>query len=123
MSNKTVSTTVPQDTDDQFDLAVRQTQSLANLNDRVVAGSSALLSGAAGATATGQVLAANPARKKWFIQNRSGNVLTVTLGAVSLQLKACDVAGDGSGGFLADPDWKGAVSVSGTSPIYNYGEL
>jgi hypothetical protein len=123
MADKTISTVIPQTTDDAFDLALRGTKSLANLNDRIVTGAAALVNGAAGATGTGQILAANTTRKAFWFQNAGVNVLTVTLGATSIQLKACDVAGDGSGGFVCDGDWKGAVSVSGTSPSYNYGEI
>jgi hypothetical protein len=123
MADKTIATVEPQTSDGEFDLALRGTKSLANLNDRLVAGASALLHGAAGASGTGQILAANASRKKFWFQNAGINVLTVTLGATSVQLKGCDVAGDGSGGFMWDPDWKGAVSVSGTSPSYNYGEI
>jgi len=123
MADKTIATVQPQTGDDAFDLALRGSKSLANLNERLVAGASALAHGAAGASDTGQILAANASRKKFWFQNCGTNVLTVTLGATSVQLKACDVAGDGSGGFVCDGDWKGAVSVSGTSPSYNYGEV
>jgi hypothetical protein len=123
MADKTVTTVHPQTTDDAFDLTVRGTKSLANLNDRIVAGTATLLRGAAGATGTGEILPASASRKKFWFQNRGTNVLTVTMGATSVQLKAADVAADGSGGFLCDTDWKGAVSVSGTSPSYNYGEI
>jgi hypothetical protein len=123
MADKAISTVAPQTTDDAFDLSLRATKSLSNLNERIVTGASALVNGAAGASGTGQILAANATRKKFWVQNRGTNVLTVTLGATSVQLKACDVAGDGAGGFVCDGDWKGAVSVSGTSPSYNYGEI
>jgi hypothetical protein len=123
MADKTLTTVAPQTTDDAFDLQLRAARSLANLSDRLVSGGSALVNGAAAASATGQILAANAGRRKFWLQNRGTNVLTVSLGSTQVQLKACDVAGDGAGGFLCDGDWKGAVSVSGTSPSYNFGEL
>lgn len=75
------------------------------------------------APATGaMVLAPNPRRDFW-IQNLGTNALTVYLGTganttnlASYVLKGCAVAGDGSGGFVVDDEWKGAVSVAGTSP-------
>lgn len=123
MGDKSISTVQPQTTDDQFDLALRATQALANLHGRWVTGAAALVNGAAGATGAGQVLAANASRKVYWLQNRGTNTLTVTLGATSLQLKAATVAGDGTGGMWIDEMWKGAVSVSGTSLSYNYGEV
>ena len=123
MADKDISTVTPQTTDDAFDLVGRATKSLANLNARWATGASALVNGAGGAGDSGQILAANPNRKKFWVQNRGANVLTVSLGATGVQLKACETPGDGSGGFLCDGDWKGAVSVSGTSPTYNYGEI
>lgn len=70
----------------------------------------------------GAVLAPN-ARRDFWIQNCGTNPLFVFLGAgantttnVSYILKGCAVANDGSGGFVTDDEWKGAVSVAGTSP-------
>ena len=123
MADKAIATAVPQETDDQFDLQLRATRSLANLNERLVLGAGVLLNGAAGATSAGQILAASAGRKKFWVQNRGTSVITVTLGATAVQLKACQAPGDGEGGFLCDGDWKGAVSVAGTSPVYNYGEI
>ncbi len=123
MADKAISTVTPQETDDQFDLQLRATRSLANLSERLVSGTGVLLNGAAGATGAGQILAANSGRKKFWVQNRGTSVLTVTLGTAAVQLKACQAPGDGEGGFLCDGDWKGPVSVAGAGLSYNYGEM
>ncbi len=123
MPDKTIDTLKPQTNDGAFDLALRQTQSLAGLHDRLASGSATFLASGSAANGSGLLLAANPARRKFWIQNRSTSTLTVLLGAAAVQLRGCDLAGDGSGGFLCDSDWKGAVSLSGSNLNYNFGEI
>jgi hypothetical protein len=121
MTEKSFSTLRPQHTDSPYDLVARGTKAKAQVQDRLVKGASSL-SGAAGATAVGQVMAANPARQKWGIQNAGTNVLTVRLGDAAIDLRAATANDAGNGARVEDEDWKGAVSVEGTSPRYNWSE-
>jgi tagatose-1,6-bisphosphate aldolase len=81
-----------------------------------------------GATA----LAKNPARIAFMIQNQGTNVLYVLLGAGASTtvyhntLKACTVAGDGTGGAIAmeaGTVYNGIITVAGTSPSYTVLEI
>ena len=78
---------------------------------------------------SGSALAANPNRKAWSIQNLGTNPLFVRLGAGAstllfhVVLKAGGAQDDGSGGFLADQIYQGAVTVAGTSPRYTVTEM
>lgn len=123
MSDKTIDTLKPQSSDGSFDLELRRTQSLAGLHDRLATGASTLIASGSAISISGSLLAGNPSRRKFWLQNRSVSPLTVSLGAAVLQLRGCDLAGDGTGGFLCDSDWKGAVSVSGSNLNYNFGEV
>lgn len=78
--------------------------------------------GDAARTSTAALPATGYQRAKWGIQNAGTNVLNVHIGATTIQLVACTVADDGTGGGHVDesPDcWDGAVTVSGTNPRYN----
>jgi len=121
MADKPFSTLAPQADDSPFDLAGRRARALANVNGRLAAGATSR-SGASGASGTGQVIATNPARKRWGIQNAGTNVLTVTLGAAAIDLRSATGTDAGNGAAVVDEDWKGAVSVSGTSPRYHWWE-
>lgn len=78
---------------------------------------------------SGTALSANSNRRLWSIQNLGTNPLYVRLGAGAsttvfhVALKASTVQDDGSGGYIVDEMWKGAVSVAGTSPRYTVTEM
>lgn len=122
MADKTITTVVPQDTDDQFDLQLRATKSLADLRALQVGGTSGLVGGGKDVSTTGTLMAANATRKLFWIQNRGVNPLTVTMGSTQIELKGAAILGDGSGGFYPDQLWKGVVTITGTAPRYNWAE-
>ena len=118
-----ISTVKVQDTDGQFDLDLRRTKALADLHALLVGGSTTVgNSGVASSNLT--PLSANAARKVFFIQNTGTAVITVQMGNARVDLKACSSNNDGTGGFLEDIFWKGAVAISSAgTPRYNFGEL
>lgn len=61
-------------------------------------------------------------RAKWGIQNASTSVLNVHIGNTTINLKACTVNDDGTGGSTEDfgvDVWDGIVTVSGSNIRYN----
>jgi len=122
VSDQTYLSLYPQDLDGRHDLRSRRARSSHNLSQRLVAGSAALLNGGSDATGTGTILAANPLRKKWGVQNAGMNVLTVTLGGAAIDLRAANANDTGQGASLEDEDWKGTVAVSGSSTRYHFWE-
>jgi hypothetical protein len=75
-------------------------------------------------TSTGDIIAANASRKYFYVQNLSINPLFVRLGTGASAtvfhkvLKASTVATDGSGGDFVEDQFRGIVSIFGTSPSY-----
>lgn len=75
-------------------------------------------------TAAGQILAANPARQAFSLQNVGTNPLFVKRGpncgtvdgTFDKILAAGQANNDGLGGNMEDTLWKGIVSIAGTSP-------
>ena len=122
MSAKTFTSRLPQEDDSEFDLAGRQASSLAGLQAVEVAGVAALLGGAAGATSSGQIMASRDSRADFAVQNTGTNTLVVEMGATAIELRGASGTGKGDGGSWRDRLWKGAVSISGTSPKYNWSE-
>lgn len=85
-----------------------------------------------GVSSVATALAANRARCAFVIVNVGTNPLLVKYGDgasasdYSVPLKACTIAGDGTGGSLAmesNAMWTGIISVAGTSPSYIATEL
>jgi hypothetical protein len=61
-------------------------------------------------------------RVGWGIQNSGTNVLGVVIGNTTIDLKACTVNDDGTGGGHVDMGptcWDGIVTVTGSSRRYN----
>lgn len=69
-------------------------------------------------TTAGEILAANPARRGFSIQNTGTTVLKLLYGpgtptqtVYHLALPACTAADDGKGGYVGDDPWIGAVQA------------
>ena len=75
------------------------------------------------ASADATALAANTARRRWFIQNVGTNPLIVSFGGASVALAPGTSNDDGRGGSYSDDLWRGAVTVAGTGLRYNSFEL
>ncbi|HYE32532.1 MAG TPA: hypothetical protein VEH27_13965 [Methylomirabilota bacterium] len=104
-----------------FTLAMRRAKAMADVAT-LLAGS-LVVSASGNDVSTLTPIAANANRRKWFIKNTGTNVLTVTFGGASIDLKPGLANNDGGGAEIEDLIWKGAVTVSGTSPRYSWAEL
>lgn len=90
----------------------------------LAAGAAAVSTGGGPASSSNVALVVRADRIDWGIQNLGTNVLYVKLGSgasitnYDWVLNASAVAGDGLGGAWTVANWKGDVTVAGTSPSY-----
>jgi len=117
MPDKAIDTTKPQATDDAFDLQLRIAAA--------VGASSVCNLGDGGAPASQPLaLAANPARRKLFIQNVGPNKLYIRFGAGASTshydriLTAASAQGEADGGSMENNTYSGTVTVAGDNPSY-----